>query len=987
MKKTAGRIISVILAAALLFGGGLSGIEAYADDTSGKVISSVSYEPAELPADGGKVTASLQGENLFDSNGWLTPKVYCGDRYIENAVDLNGITEDFSGTFTITLPSNSGSSDKVYSVKYMSARFDYQQPVELIPAEGADVSLTVKGRETALEPEITSLVYDRTSLKAEGGRINISVKGTALTQLGKDDLSLKKGDTVIDDSEIAVTLNVEDDSKASISFTLPANDTAEDQTYTFTVGRGAEGLENKEQTIRVKAASADPEVESIEYSNLFTKFYYGGNPDGGYYYLPIMLTGENLDKLSKSDFRFEVDGNEIDLDDTPEDPFDKQFYIADADNDSAEIHIVFPANTVEAERVCSITVLCAEEGVKDRVKTVMQDAKPQDASKIFRLEVDDWQAALVDDGVIMIRIDNPSEGVELNVAPEEIRDYIYLATSDTNNEEDIRWLTDEDKVSMKDNVLTIELADKEASLPAAVILRSGALRNAQGKYLGHRTIDGGNHYIYYHAGAHIEKMTYNKVTFRSDGGHVIATATGTNLDEAVPVGIYAKIFKNNDSDAVWTVSNEDVVVNSAGTQAVFEFDVPANDSDRTISYRLIPVVNGFNAVPTYIKGYDVISVLPKGKNADSITLSCVDIQGESDEELAPERFVTEMKPEQFTAKFDIVIRGTNLHSKKAVLKAVDENGVVWPLLPVYECGATFRWQNSAMYLPEDEALNEQHIELLIPRRLGVTRTFTFYIAPDGKNFDGDITATAVIRNDGLFDVEDMERRGFTKDDFTELRTVTVKYVDESGKELAPSDTFKGYGMTELYHQGIAPKEIKGYELKSYSPSTLDMMLAQPTQLITGVFYFEEGQWFIRDLMNENGEVQPIVYTYQKDDETRKAEEEAAYKALAAKSTPARVSLSKPKAGRKSVTVKWKTIKKNTCGYQIQIVNKKTGKTVVSKKIRQTKKLAAKKYIKKTLKSKKLKKGKYKIRVRAWNKAQGHTCYGKWSKAKTVKIKK
>ena len=980
--------LPLILTLAIIITTGRFCLTAYAEGE--KTIESVSYDPVELTADGGTITAMMQGENLFDGNGWLTPKVFCGEKYIENAINLNSINDDFDGSFTITLPANTGTADKTYTVRYFSARYDYQNPVEIPAATGGDTVLRVKGRETAMEPEITSLVYDKTVLKAAGGAVNVTVRGSALTQLSKSDLVLKNGGEVIDDSVIAVGFDATNDQNASISFELPANDSSDDQVYTFSVLRGADGLENKDQSITVKAAPTGPVVESIEYSKLFTKFYHGGNPDGGYYYLPIVLTGDNLEEISKSDFRFEVDGSEIDLDDSPEDVYDKQFYIAAADSSSAEVHIVFPANTIEEERRCSITVLCAGDDVANKVKTVTQDAKPQDPSKIFRLAVDDWRAALLDDGVIAVMIDNPAEGIELNVAPEEVKDYIYLATGPDSTGDDVRRLTDEDRVTMANNVLTIELHDKEASIPAAIVFRSGALKDSTGRYLGHRTIDGGNHYIYYHSGAHVERMSYNKVTFESGGGHVVATATGTNLDEAIPVGVYAKLFRNNESDAFQTIPNDSVQINAAGTQAVFEFDVPANSTKKTVTYRLIPVVNGFNAVPTYIKGYDVISVLPQGESTDAVTLSCIDIQGESDEDLSPEVFVTEMKPEQFTAKFDMVIRGTNLHSRKATLKAVDENGVVWPLLPVYECGATFRWQNSAMYLPEDEAVNEQHIELLIPRRLGVTRTFTFYIAPDGKNFDDDITATAVIRNEGLFDREDMRLRGFVESDFTELKAVTVKYVDESGKELAPSDTYKGYGITELYHQGIAPKDIKDYQVKSFSPSTLDMMLAQPRQLETGEFYFDDGQWFIRDLKDQDGSIKPIVYTYEKTEEAKKADAEKAehdrYNALAAKYKPVKVRLTKAKKGSKRVTLTWKTVKKGINGYQVQITDKKTGEVIATKNIKQTKKLTKKKTINKVVKSKKLKKGKFAVRIRAYCNAEGYVFYGDWSNAKTVRMK-
>ena len=90
-------------------------------------------------------------------------------------------------------------------------------------------------------------------------------------------------------------------------------------------------------------------------------------------------------------------------------------------------------------------------------------------------------------------------------------------------------------------------------------------------------------------------------------------------------------------------------------------------------------------------------------------------------------------------------------------------------------------------------------------------------------------------------------------------------------------------------------------------------------------------------------------------------------------------------GKKKATVTWKTVKKNVTGYNIQFINKKTGKAAKTVTVKQTKSRAKKKTIKKVVK--KLKKGTYKVRVRAYNVVNGKTFYGEWSKSKTVKVKK
>ena len=78
------------------------------------------------------------------------------------------------------------------------------------------------------------------------------------------------------------------------------------------------------------------------------------------------------------------------------------------------------------------------------------------------------------------------------------------------------------------------------------------------------------------------------------------------------------------------------------------------------------------------------------------------------------------------------------------------------------------------------------------------------------------------------------------------------------------------------------------------------------------------------------------------------------------------------------------MKKNVTGYEVQFINKKTGKVAKVKTFKQTKKLAKKQTIKKTIKG--LKKGAYKVQVRAFNTVNGTNYYGEWSKAKTAKVK-
>ena len=101
--------------------------------------------------------------------------------------------------------------------------------------------------------------------------------------------------------------------------------------------------------------------------------------------------------------------------------------------------------------------------------------------------------------------------------------------------------------------------------------------------------------------------------------------------------------------------------------------------------------------------------------------------------------------------------------------------------------------------------------------------------------------------------------------------------------------------------------------------------------------------------------------------------------------PGKVTLSKVAGGKRKIAVKWKNLKNNVTGYQILIRNSK-GKKVCLVKVKQTAKLAGKKSLSKIIKSGKLKKGVYRVQIRGYHSKYGKTVYGKWSKAKKVKIK-
>lgn len=108
-------------------------------------------------------------------------------------------------------------------------------------------------------------------------------------------------------------------------------------------------------------------------------------------------------------------------------------------------------------------------------------------------------------------------------------------------------------------------------------------------------------------------------------------------------------------------------------------------------------------------------------------------------------------------------------------------------------------------------------------------------------------------------------------------------------------------------------------------------------------------------------------------------EQARYEVLAQKYTPAKISITSAGGGSKKATVKWKRLSADITGYQIKLTNTKTGKTKTANV-----KQGSKSTISKTVTG--LKKGKYKVKLRAYRTASGYKFCGKWSAAKTIKVK-
>lgn len=968
-------------------------------------VTGASVDLATLGAAGGKVTVTVEG-TLLRRAGYIY-SLY--DKVNYTTVDGTTSYEGDNAKVTFDVPENTGSQDCSYVFRHSK---NYYGGTAI---NDCTVTVKAKASEPSTETAITSWSADKTTFDSKGGDVTVSLQGTGLKALDKSAFELEKMGKygwMTQEYDIAHTYTASSDTEATVKFTLPKNTEEADAQYRITAKKNADALKDKSIEFTVQAASKEAATPVIKTMSTKTDSIEG---KGGT--AVIDITGENLTQLTKDDFELTngKTGDKVDMDMT---------YTAASDTE-ATLSIQVKANTTDS--VIQYTVKAVRGGnntadfylQRDKSKAMFTFNDDMNTIEAYRYSSDD--------------LDNPGvKSVEVKLGeldtvqlPDNWRDLIYF---DVAGSDEKVTMTEDDTASINGNIITFDFKEAK-SIYGNIIFKMGSLINDKGEILGKDV----KHYL--KSGATVTGMSYNQITFDSKGGEAVVTIKGNSLKSSNPeLGV--KIYSNNGKEATGIKTN--IKVNALGDQATVTFTVPANDTKRVQSYRVMPVVNGINTYSTYIKGYDVISVLPEGEDPtdNKARLASIELNGGNDEDDAVDVYKTTLRSSDFTLKFDAILRGTNLSAKNTAVKVVDENGIEWPVTPVKECGATVRWQRSSSFMKDKESKNEQKIEFLAPRCLGTTHTYKMYFAVDGKNFDDEAVGTITIVNDGLYEPE----LGFTLEELTQLRTGNIKYEDTNGKEIAPTKTFKGYGVTELYKIGAEQKEIEGYKFSKCNVNTHwfeEPIFNEEKQL----YEFPYGQHFVKEL---NG--QDIVFTYEAvggstptpsepevsqsapkvklsttkytySGKTRKPSVTVTQdgKKLSAKDytvsyasgrknvgkyavkvtlksnkksatayftiNPKGTSLKSVKKAKKAFTAKWKKQATQVTGYQVQYSKSKkfTGKTTKVKAVS-----GAKKTSKKITKLSKKKT--YYVRVRTYKTVKGVKYYSPWSKAKKVKTK-
>lgn len=665
--------------------------------TADSSVSGASLDKTSLTSEGGTVKAVVTGTLLSKADYYYQLKNVADYQTVSGVASFKDAN---TAEVTFKVPTNTTSSEVKYALRYSTMPY---MGFKTIGDNTVTVAAAGGSGETPAQ-SITSWSADQTSFDNNGGKVTVSIKGTGLKSLDKSAFEIELKDQygwMTQEYDVKHSYTASDDQNVTIEFTLPKNTGNDAATYRIGLSKAYKDKLNCDAiqfTVAGKTAEVkNPEITKMEKTDGVTPV------DGKGGSVEIAITGTNLKSLTEKNFA-------VVEKDTDKDAGVALTYTA-ADDSSATLSFTLGANNTESVKKYVVKAL---KGASADAGTVEVYQNKKKTTNTFSVEVDDVAAYKFyktnEDGTTSDKLDKVEitfkKLTSVTVA-ENWKDLIYFY--DGWDEDGKVALTQ--KPTVEGNVITID-AEGLDKVPGWIMIKAGAIENQDGATLAKSTK------VYLKSGATVTNMSYNRITFGAQGGEVVATVTGKNLTSSNPA-LSAKVFMNN-GNAADSLKAETKVISD--DKAEIRVQLPENKTKKVQTYRIMPIVNGMNTYSAYIKGYDVISVVPEGEDPDDnkARLASVELSGGNDTNDAVDVYDTEIRSTDFTLKFDAIIRGTNLSAKKTAVKVVDENGIEWPVAPVKECGATIRWQRSSSFMKDRDSKNEQRIEFLAPRLLGTT---------------------------------------------------------------------------------------------------------------------------------------------------------------------------------------------------------------------------------------------------------------------------
>ena len=306
------------------------------------------------------------------------------------------------------------------------------------------------------------------------------------------------------------------------------------------------------------------------------------------------------------------------------------------------------------------------------------------------------------------------------------------------------------------------------------------------------------------------------------GGEGSLVLKGNNLTTS---NVKIRVF-NADSIEENTTLTNNVVYEKRNNDLVARINFPENNTNTSKSYKVKIYQNGKEVNITTLEGRDrrdkpTFTVV--GKDQDStkpvlsnLTITSYRTSGTGAVNDGVEKTETTVASNQVSKKTEVHLYGANLNEVKTKVKIVDQNGVEWPIE-----GAES--DLIKMVLAGKSGVNNgilgngtfQIAEIILPGNLKENMKFTYTFAVDGTNFDTIHKVHAIV-----------EKTGGQVDPV--VKTITLKYQDETGKKIAEDKVLKAYSHFPV---SVGKVDVAGYTfVKVKDISVLNDRIGEKTEI-------------------------------------------------------------------------------------------------------------------------------------------------------------
>ena len=336
------------------------------------------------------------------------------------------------------------------------------------------------------------------------------------------------------------------------------------------------------------------------------------------------------------------------------------------------------------------------------------------------------------------------------------------------------------------------------------------------------------------------------------GGEGSLVLKGNNLTTS---NVKIRVF-NADSIEENTTLTNNVVYEKRNNDLVARINFPENNTNTSKSYKVKIYQNGKEVNITTLEGRDrrdkpTFTVV--GKDQDStkpvlsnLTITSYRTSGTGAVNDGVEKTETTVASNQVSKKTEVHLYGANLNEVKTKVKIVDQNGVEWPIE-----GAES--DLIKMVLAGKSGVNNgilgngtfQIAEIILPGNLKENMKFTYTFAVDGINFDTTHKVHAIV-----------EKTGGQVDPV--VKTITLKYQDETGKKIAEDKVLKAYSHFPV---SVGKADLTGYTfVKVKDISALNDRIGEKTE-ITYVYKNSNGDSMTAEkpkVEDSNNGTQPVI---------------------------------------------------------------------------------------------------------------------------------